>query len=104
MKKRTMDTILIIVGISAFVFIVVMIWLYIALGSVPDSLVYTVIPALLGEAGIMGWIKTAKVKNREREWELEDRELELEHEKAMLEEAKLETQVIQEEENHQGTE
>lgn len=36
---------------------------------VPDSLVYCFYGALTGEAGVLGWIKTAKIKNVEYERE-----------------------------------
>lgn len=79
-KKKFMDRlgvmnfILILVGISLLVFTIEMIRIYKEFGAVPDTLVACVFTALGGECGIMGWIKTTKEKNKEREWEIEDRE------------------------------
>ena len=81
-KKKFMDRlgvmnfILILVGISLLVFTIEMIQLYKEFGAVPDTLVTCVFTALGGECGIMGWIKTTKEKNKEREWAIEDREKE----------------------------
>ena len=41
-------------------------------GMVPDTLVTCVFAALTGECGVMGWIKTSKVKHQERRWQKED--------------------------------
>ena len=49
-----------------------MILLFEKYGSVPDTLITCVFAALAGECGIMGWIKTTKEKNKDREWFLED--------------------------------
>ena len=38
MKKKTMDLILVLVGISVVVFTIVMIWLYLLTGAIPDTL------------------------------------------------------------------
>lgn len=72
MKKRTMDLILIFIGISILVFSSVMIWLYILTGGIPDTLCNCFFVACTGECGFMGWIKTSKTKHVEREWQLED--------------------------------
>ena len=84
MKQKTMDIILIILGIATLVFIVVMIRIFLIVGSVPDSIVYSFFAAVTGEAGFMGWIKTAKVRTKEREWELEDRALQLKKEEQRI--------------------
>jgi hypothetical protein len=73
MQKKTMDIILIIVGIAILIFTVVMIWLYLVTGGIPDTLVTCFFAACTGECGFMGWIKTAKTRAREREWEEEDK-------------------------------
>lgn len=73
MKKRTMDLILIIIGISIFVFTGLMIWIYLLTGGIPDTLCNCFFIACTGECGFMGWIKTAKTKAREREETLFDR-------------------------------
>lgn len=41
-------------------------------GGVPDTLVQCVFVACTGECGFMGWIKTSKVKAKEREEKKED--------------------------------
>ena len=41
-------------------------------GMVPDTLVTCAFAALTGECGVMGWIKTSKVKHQERRWQKED--------------------------------
>ena len=76
MKKRTMDLILIIVGTSVVIFTVVMIWLYIITGAIPDTLCTCFFAACTGECGFMGWIKTAKTQAQRREWNKEDEEKE----------------------------
>lgn len=72
-----MNFILILVGVALLVFTIEMIRLYKEFGDIPDTLVTCVYTTLGGECGIMGWIKTTKEKNKERERELEDRELAL---------------------------
>lgn len=71
-KLGTMDLILIIVGFLLISFTIVMILLFKLYGSVPDTLITCVFAALAGECGVMGWIKTTKEKNKDREWLLED--------------------------------
>lgn len=41
---------------------------------IPETYACAVIAATIGEAGICGWIRTTKDRNRERKWEQEDRE------------------------------
>ncbi len=68
----TMNFILLVLGVMLFWFTVTMIDLFREYGAVPDTLVNCVFIALTGECGVMGWIKTSKVKHREREWMKED--------------------------------
>ena len=72
-KIKTMDLILIIIGVFLFAFTVYMVILFKEYGMVPDTLITCVFASLAGECGIMGWIKTSKERKRERKWELEDR-------------------------------
>lgn len=72
MRKKTMDIILVIVGIAILIFTIVMIWLYLITGGIPDTLVTCFFAACTGECGFMGWIKTAKTRQQEREWTEED--------------------------------
>ena len=67
MTKKTMDFILILVGTSVLIFTVVMIWLYLMTGGIPDTLCTCFFVACTGECGFMGWIKTAKVRQQEKE-------------------------------------
>lgn len=69
---RTMDLILIVVGILLISFSISMIFLFKKYGATPDTLITCVFATLGGECGIMGWIKTTKEKNKDREWQLED--------------------------------
>lgn len=73
---KTMDIILIIIGVFLLLFTVCMVILFCLYGSVPDTLVTCVYATLAGECGVMGWIKTSKERNRERKWELIDRKAE----------------------------
>lgn len=74
--KRTMDLILVIVGVALLAFTVTMIFLYVLTGGIPDTLCTCFFSALGGECGAMAWIKTAKERNKDREWMKEDREYE----------------------------
>ena len=69
--KKTMDRILILVGISVVIFTIVMIFLYLLTGGIPDTLCTCFFAACTGECGFMGWIKAAKVRYQDHEWELE---------------------------------
>lgn len=71
-QMRTMDFILVVVGILLISFTIAMIILFKKYGSVPDTLITCVFTSLAGECGIMGWIKTTKEKHKDREWFLED--------------------------------
>ena len=73
-KLKTMDLILILIGVFLAAFTVYMIVLFREYGMIPDTLVTCVFAALAGECGIMGWIKTSKERSKERKWEKEDRE------------------------------
>lgn len=84
MKKKTMNFILVLVGIAVLIFTALMIWLYILTGAIPDTLCTCFFVACTGEAGIMGWIKTAKVKNIEHEWAVEEKQKQIENIKKAL--------------------
>lgn len=71
---RTSNKILIFVSILLVVFTLTMIVLFVRYGSIPDTLCTCVFGALAGECGILGWIKTSKVRHLERRWEQEDRQ------------------------------
>lgn len=69
---KTMNLILIIIGVCLGAFTLEMIHLFYLYQTVPDTLITCVFAALGGECGIMGWIKTTKDKYREREWQNEE--------------------------------
>ena len=75
-KKRvkTMDVILVIVGVLLISFTITMIVMFIRYGAIPDTLCTCVFAALGGECGVMGWIRTTKDRQRDRKYEIEDRE------------------------------
>ena len=72
-KIKTMDVILVVIAVALTAFTVEMIVVFKETGMIPETLVTCVFAALGGECGAMAWIKTTKERNREREWELEDR-------------------------------
>ena len=84
MKKKTMDLILIIVGISVLIFTIAMVWLYLLTGGIPDTLCTCFFVACTGKCGFMGWIKTAKTRFQEHEWDLEERD----HQEELIEKQK----------------
>jgi uncharacterized RDD family membrane protein YckC len=73
-SMRTMDKILVLLGIIALLFTVTMIVIYVCTGGIPDTLCTCVFSAIFGECGIMGWIRTTKDKRQDRAWEVQDRE------------------------------
>lgn len=72
--KKTMDLILIIVGVLLVIFTVMMFVTFWKYGMIPDTLCTCFFACMGGECGIMGWIKTTKERQKEREWQLEDEE------------------------------
>lgn len=92
MQKKTMDIILVIVGIAVLIFTIVMIWLYLITGGIPDTLVTCFFTACTGECGFMGWIKTAKTRYQDHEWQLQYEEAQrklMEKERELEEERKV---------------
>lgn len=90
MNKKTMDLILIIVGGAVVIFTIVMIWLYLLTGAIPDTLCTCFFVACTGECGFMGWIKTAKTRYQDHEWQeqFEQKQRELMEKEKELEEAR----------------
>lgn len=68
---KTMDRILILLGITVLIFTGIMIYLYITTGAIPDTLCTCFFVACTGECGCMGWIKSTKEKYREHKWQEE---------------------------------
>lgn len=75
-KKRlkTMDVALVILLLVLLIFTATMIWIFLKVGSVPDSLVTAVFAVCGGECGVMGWIKTTKDKINEKKEKKENDE------------------------------
>lgn len=90
MNKKTMDLILIIVGGAVVIFTIVMIWIYLLTGAIPDTLCTCFFVACTGECGFMGWIKTAKTRYQDHEWQeqFEQKQRELMEKEKELEEAR----------------
>ena len=71
-KMKTLDLVLLIVGILTLAFIVVMLVSFWHFGSIPDTLCTCFFACVGSECGICGWIKTTKERQLERKWQLED--------------------------------
>ena len=61
-KLKTMDLILAVLLTVMILFIITMIWVYLRMGAVPDTLIVSVFAFFGLECGYMGWIKTTKTK------------------------------------------
>lgn len=72
-RIRTMDVILIVIAVFLLIFISLLLWMYYRTGGIPDTLCTCVFGVCGGECGVMGWIKTTKDKQQDRQYELEDR-------------------------------
>lgn len=81
---KTMNIILIVIGVLLSLFTLCMIHLYKETGGIPDTLVTCVFAACTGELGIMGWIKSTKDKYIKRAEKLEDIALGLKPKPAQL--------------------
>lgn len=71
-KVKTMDLILVIIGVTLAVFTIAMIHLFTLYGAIPDTLCACVFSVLGTECGAMAWIKTTKDKQQDRKWRLSD--------------------------------
>lgn len=69
---KTMNVVLIVIGVYLMLFTACMIHLYKETGGIPDTLVTCVFTACTGELGVMGWIKSTKDKYIKRAEKLED--------------------------------
>ena len=69
---KTMDLILVILGVSTLIFTVTMIVIFVKFQQEPSTLIGCWFGSVLGEGGCMGWIRTTKEKTKEREWQKED--------------------------------
>ena len=64
---KTMNKILIILGITTIVFIAVCFYFIWHNRLIPDSLIYSYFSAIGAEGFIMGWIKTVKTKGEKKD-------------------------------------
>lgn len=71
-ETGVMNIILVILGIFLLIFTGAMVYLYKITGGIPDTLVTCVFAVCGCECGIMGMIKNAKEKYKDREWQKED--------------------------------
>ena len=71
-KVKTSNVALVVVLLVLLVFTTYMCVLYKATGGIPDTLVTCVFLTLGTECGMLAWIRTAKEKYREREWQKEE--------------------------------
>ena len=69
---KTLNLVLAIVAALTIAFTVCMIVIFCRHNMTPDTLITCWFAAVAGECGICGWIKTAKVRAQERQWQLED--------------------------------
>lgn len=72
-KIGTLNLVLILVFIFFIWFNSQMLEIYRDYASIPETYACAVIAATIGEAGICGWIRTNKDRNREHKWEQEER-------------------------------
>ena len=72
MKIKTMDAILIILGVLTLAFVLEMIHIFKTQYAVPDSLVTGFFAAVASECGFMGLIKSMKIRYEDRKWMEED--------------------------------
>ena len=84
-NEKTMDKILIILGITVLIFTIIMIYLYLITGGIPDTLCTCFFVACTGECGFMGLIKSTKEKYRDRAWKKEDQVEQEKKQAAMIE-------------------
>jgi hypothetical protein len=73
-QVRTLNVVLIILGILVVAFVVTMILIYLKTGGIPDTLCGCFFTAATSEFGEMGWIRTTKDRDKKRQYDLEDRE------------------------------
>lgn len=70
---KTLDIVLIIIAVLTITFTISMIMIFCQLGMVPDTLITCWFTCIVGECGVCGWIKTTKERNKQRQWDLEDK-------------------------------
>lgn len=73
-KRSTMDAVLAIMAVFLLAFVIAMLVIYCLTGGIPDTLCTCVFAACTGEISIMGWIKTTKERNRNKEFDFDEEE------------------------------
>ena len=68
-KLKTMDLILAVLLTVMILFIITMVWVFLRMGAVPDTLIVSVFAFFGLECGVMGWIKTTKTRLEDRLYE-----------------------------------
>lgn len=72
MKKiKTMDLVLVLIAVLTILFVIINLILFDLHETIPNTLVTCWFSAIVGEFGVLGWIKTTKVKQEERDREKE---------------------------------
>ena len=64
-KGHTMDMILVFCAVCLIVYTVINLYMFYQFQQEPSTLTTCVYAALTGECGIMGWIKTTKLKHQQ---------------------------------------
>lgn len=59
-ERKTLNTILLVIGITTLVFMAVIVGLFIRYQNIPDTLVERYFTCVVGELGVMGVIQVAK--------------------------------------------
>lgn len=80
-KIGTLNLILVLVGAFFVWFNSQMLEIFRECASIPESYACAVIAATIGECGICGWIRTNKDRQREHQWEQEEKQAERSTEK-----------------------
>ncbi len=73
-KFKTMDLILIVLGVATLLFTLKMISLFETYGSIPDTLVERYFTTVVGEAGFMGLITVFKIWSAKHEFLKKDKD------------------------------
>lgn len=72
MKKiKTSDIVLVLIAVLTLLFVIINLILFDLHETIPNTLVTCWFSAVVGEFGVLGWIKTTKVKQQEQEREKE---------------------------------
>ena len=59
-ERKTLNVVLIAIGLTTLVFIAAMIWLFVRYQAIPDTLVERYFTCVVGELGVMGVIQVVK--------------------------------------------